>query len=513
MTTAKGFLALTLVGLLAATSLAAEKKPMLVVFDFESPHDGGKLGKWAAQNVRGKGVRRKEFETLDEISFEEVLAAERFTARFASRPDEIAKFIRSHFEADVAIWGKVESLGGENFKLFVRGVDLRKDPAQLALDKTYNCTNPRDVPVNIAAALDDFAGIVRKPEDDYHLDQTWRTRPNLVKNGGFEEGKDTPAHWERINGLTTFWVEGESPTGKCLLIDTDVLCSQYDEWNEKFFKGALASLAPKKLPTKEPKYDTVGGTKGSHVYSDPIPVKPGMTYRFDVDVKGPRSTNSKVFIKGYALIQEKEFGDQEREIYRAQWTFKKETSDPWEHFSIRFHPTQALAVFEFESEFDKGAIGKRAASAIRKLTADTGKFPTIPDATMREILSQRKCELTFDSLPAEYKDFSWKHLGAGLCIWGRIVRLEDGSFEVHAKAADFRQKMTRPFLNEVYPVDKLEKIPLACGKIVEAIVTRSVPVVKFLRVKLDAYWPPAQYYFDNATLTEDGMYVYGKEAQ
>jgi hypothetical protein len=454
-------------------------------------------------------LRRKAFETLDQLSFEEVVASAHFTPRFSSRPEEIAKFIRDNFHADVAIWGKIEDLGKERYRLFIKGVDLRQDATKLAIEKTYDCSNIREIPVNMDVSLDTFLGIERPPEEDYHLDESWRKRPNLCKNGGFEDGKDSPANWERVNGLTTFWVDGVSPHGKCLMIDTDVLCSQYDEWNEKFFKGALASLAPKKLPTKEPKYDTVGGTKGSHVYSDPIPVTPGMTYRVDVDIKGP-PTNSKIFVKGYALIPEKEFGDQEREIYRAQVTFDDHKgAKEWVHYSLRFHPTQALAVFDFESDFDSGATGRKAASAIRKLTADTGKFPTIPDALMREILSKTKFELTFESFAEEYRDFARKNLGAGVCIWGRIFK-EDGKLKVHAKAGDFRQKMTRPFLDEVYELDALEKIPLTCGKIVQSVLTRGVPVVKFLRVKVDAYWPAATYYFDNVTITEDGMCVFDR---
>src|SRR4051794_18084175 len=50
---------------------------------------------------------------------------------------------------------------------------------------------------------------------------------NLVPNGDFEEGKDTPTGWQAVDGLTTFWVKDPDPRhGKVIKFDTDVYQKQ-----------------------------------------------------------------------------------------------------------------------------------------------------------------------------------------------------------------------------------------------------------------------------------------------
>jgi len=491
---------------LATRSAAATYRPVLIVFDFESAFDNGKMGKWAANNVRQKGLRRREYEIIEDLSFRDALAACGFKPSFDKPPKKFVHVARDIFAGDVVVWGKIESLGKDRYKLYVRAVNIRKNPNVLAVDKTYECDSPRIVPLSIKEALDKISGIQVASTEEVE-DDSWKHRPNLVKNPGFEIGGVTPANWEPVNGLTTFWVDGVSPTGKCLMIDTNVPLEQYDEWMAKFHAGAPASAAPKK--GKAGKYATVAASKGSHVYSDPIPVKPGMTYRFDIDVKGP-SGNCKIFIKGYAQIKEKKFGAQDREIYRAPMTLRTRTKGrEWEHWSRKFHPTQALAVFDFESDFDGGKLGRRTAEAIRTLAAGTGKFPTIPTRTVRAIVDAKKFRATYDMPIPDIQRFCRLNMGAGLTVWGKITR-EKGRYLVHVKASDFRKKQTRPFLHDVFEVADRNRIPSVCGKIVHAMMDRGVPVVKYLRIKIDAYWPPGTYYFDNVCLTEEGMHEYVK---
>src|SRR5436309_15292565 len=83
---------------------------------------------------------------------------------------------------------------------------------------------------------------------------------NLVPNGDFEAGTDSPTGWQKVDGLTTFWVKDpDGKRGKVIKFDTDVLQSQGYDWWVKVAKGAKAQDAPKKLPTVEPKYDTLAG--------------------------------------------------------------------------------------------------------------------------------------------------------------------------------------------------------------------------------------------------------------
>src|SRR5689334_10838996 len=70
---------------------------------------------------------------------------------------------------------------------------------------------------------------------------------NFVPNGDFEEGDATPAGWQTVDGLSSFWVKDEDPAhGKVIRLDTDVLQSQAYDWWVKIAKGAAAKDAPAK---------------------------------------------------------------------------------------------------------------------------------------------------------------------------------------------------------------------------------------------------------------------------
>ena len=111
---------------------------------------------------------------------------------------------------------------------------------------------------------------------------------NLIPNGDFEEGDFTPKGWQSVDGLSSFWVKDDDPKhGKVIKFDTDVLQSQCYEWWAKIAKGTSPKDAPKKLPTQEPKYDTLAGLDGVWFWSDPIPVEKDKAYWLTIDLKGP----------------------------------------------------------------------------------------------------------------------------------------------------------------------------------------------------------------------------------
>jgi hypothetical protein len=132
---------------------------------------------------------------------------------------------------------------------------------------------------------------------------------NLIVNGDFEEGEGTPAGWQTIDGLSSFWVDDpDGERGKVLKLDTDVSQTQAYEWWTKLVAGASPSEAPAKLPTVEPKYDTLAGLDGVWFWSDPVPVEKGKQYWLTVDVKGP---GMKVFMRGYPEMPDTAFGADE----------------------------------------------------------------------------------------------------------------------------------------------------------------------------------------------------------
>jgi hypothetical protein len=130
---------------------------------------------------------------------------------------------------------------------------------------------------------------------------------NLLPNGGFEEGTDSPKGWQQVDGLTTFWVKDADPKrGKVIKFDTDVYQSQAYDWWVKIAKGAKAKDAPKKKPTSGDKYDTLAGLDGVWYWSDFIPVEKGKAYWFTLDYKGV--PDMLAWLVGYEKKESTSFG-------------------------------------------------------------------------------------------------------------------------------------------------------------------------------------------------------------
>ena len=120
---------------------------------------------------------------------------------------------------------------------------------------------------------------------------------NLLPNGSFDLGEITPKSWQTIDGLSTFWVDDPDPKrGKVLKFDTDVQQTQAYVWWKKISEGASPLDAPKKLPTVEPKYDTLAGLDGVWFWSDAIPVERDTEYWLTLDAKG---SGMLVWLVGY----------------------------------------------------------------------------------------------------------------------------------------------------------------------------------------------------------------------
>lgn len=136
------------------------------------------------------------------------------------------------------------------------------------------------------------------------------TRPehtiNLLPNGDFESGTDSPDGWQRIDGLSSFWIDDPAgKRGKIIKFDSDVTQAQAYQWWAKIAEGASPNDAPAKQPTVEPKYDTLAGLDGVWYYSDPVPVEPGKKYWLSLDVKGPGIL---VWLVGYPEKPDTSFG-------------------------------------------------------------------------------------------------------------------------------------------------------------------------------------------------------------
>jgi hypothetical protein len=152
-----------------------------------------------------------------------------------------------------------------------------------------------------------FAVLAESPKkpDDKSVEK--KEPKNLIPNGDFEKGKDSPDHWQQVDGLTTFWVKDADPKrGKVIKFDTDVYQSQGYDWWVKIAKGAKPKDAPKKKPTVGDKYDTLAGLDGVWYWSDFIPIKKGHAYWFTMDVKS--TPDVMAWLVGYEKKESTAFG-------------------------------------------------------------------------------------------------------------------------------------------------------------------------------------------------------------
>lgn len=319
-----------------AFSEQAREKATLVVFDFPSEFDRGELGIKVAESLRSKALRTGNFVIADPYSVKELTEEAGLEPDFATTPETIINFVKLHGLADLAVWGDVaKSEGG--YLIRAKAVDLRRRENQLLFERTEVCKTMRGIPFASQRLVEMLlpAPIPQTPPLDL---SKLILGPNLVKNGNFEKGQHSPVHWERIDGLVSFWVEEPAPFGKCILFDTDVYLNEWLAWQHEL-KAGTARPAPKKTPTRGHKYNTVAGTYGMHLYSDDIPVEKGTSYVLSFDTKGLASGDfmfAKVFVKGYGLV-----GGERRESYRAYKACRTKTEGKgWEHFERTFSPTK-----------------------------------------------------------------------------------------------------------------------------------------------------------------------------
>jgi hypothetical protein len=190
---------------------------------------------------------------------------------------------------------------------------------------------------------------------------------NLIPNGDFEAGDGTPAGWQTVDGLSSFWVKDDDGAhGKVVKLDTDVLQSQAYDWWVKIARGASPRDAPGKEMTKGDKYDTLAGNDGVWFWSDPVPVEKGKAYWLTLDARGPGPVM--VWLVGYPEKPATAFGADEgafqeylqgkvgkpqpnkrgRDPFLHKYVWKGQlacsASDKWQTFSRRKQPFRPTAV-------------------------------------------------------------------------------------------------------------------------------------------------------------------------
>jgi len=333
-----------LLGLVPLRAPAAEQPTVVVIFPFTSS-EGDKAGRKFADRLRMR-AKRLGLVIVDPLSLRDAMMGATMPT-LDTPPAEVAAVLKDRLAARIGLWGKVEP-AGQGLVMHYRGMNLARNPDGLTVNETRRAAQPQLInPVQDEILLD-LTGRKKKPvaEATPEADAKVPTvGPELVTNGGFEQGAKSPAGWDRIDGLTTFW-SGGGVSGKCLKINTDVYHDEWVAWRKKHAGGASADEAPRPTPTKGPKYDTVAGIYGVKYDSKPIPVTPGKAYKVSVRYKG-KSTDfffPKLFIRGWA-----EVAGEKRVVYDAYLALRcVEGSGEWKRgVRIVEVPTDTQAPVEY----------------------------------------------------------------------------------------------------------------------------------------------------------------------
>jgi hypothetical protein len=301
---------LLLLPLAAAALVSAGAEPksdapqrVVIPFDFESKFDNGRYGRMIGDLVWQKLQRQGGF-VLPESMADVRDWCER--SRTLPGPDtplaRMKEIVREGNAGDVAIWGKVERVDpeGDVYDLWIYVADFTTDPPRMIYEKKARTRTVSDIPhTYVKEALEKLYGrSLDRPEapPDPLAEERWRTGPNLVKGGDFEQGRTAPLGWTDPLPEHVRWVSepGARPANRVLRFS---------------FPAAVAE------------------TTGVLYYSDYFAVEPGATYRFRCRWRsdGPAV---KVFVKCYAEVRGRfsKPGDpavtQRREVFRSQQNLK-----------------------------------------------------------------------------------------------------------------------------------------------------------------------------------------------
>ena len=318
------------------------KPKVLVIFNFDAPDRelGEKLADQLWRKIkRNKTNRLVLVDMLTAGDVEEALAKGRFSAE--SSPIEVAKVLKEQLAADLAVWGTLAGVRGD-YRLHFKAIDLTRGP-ELWLDESVSGQGERALRLIIDQVAEKILGRpVWKPEEAPGVGEPEppETGPLVSPNPSFEKGRNTPAGWEPVDGLGTFWIKTPGRKGKCLAIDTAIDEKEYLAWRRRFESGAPASKAPCKS-RNDTSYGCIGGTYGIHFYTTEfIPIKEAMRYRISCDIKGTSGDFffPKIFVKGYRKFKgRKGFDDQMRMVYETYLSCRLLKGD-WGHYWLRFTP-------------------------------------------------------------------------------------------------------------------------------------------------------------------------------
>jgi hypothetical protein len=291
---------------LAAGSIRGEQEAaperVVISFDFESQFDDGVYGKKLGDMFWQKLNRQGEFVIPESmLDVRDIQQRHRLIPNHETSLETMRRLVRDEFGADIGIWGKIERVAGHQwdvYDLWIKIVDFSEDNPRTVYQTQVRTKTVSEIPhVYVKEALEQLYGQREEVAEgpDLEAERRWREGPNLVRNGGFEEGTPHPASWDPL------------PEYVSLVTVPDAQDS-----------GGTNRVVRFQFPA------SVADTTGVLYYSDYFPVQEDVTYRFQCRF---RTTGSqvKVFIKCYDELGTRyELRDggraryELREVYRSQ---------------------------------------------------------------------------------------------------------------------------------------------------------------------------------------------------
>ena len=326
------FLIIVFILSVPASGWTADPK-VVIPFDFESKFDDGRYGKIVGNMIWKKLDRDKKFiipETmLDVRSTSEMVS---FYPNPDTKMSEMEKVVKDTFDAQIAIWGKMERVPGHQWEVYdfsLKCVDFSAKPPKTI----YEVDNTRTESVSevpdlyVREMFMKLYGLVpEEKKTDPIAEKNWKDNPNLLADGTFEQINDgIPVGWEARAGQL------REPFGKSV-------------------KRAADSDKPSNHVVKLTLDTETAEGYGLMYYSKPFAIEEGATYRFQCRFKSSGPT-VKVFIKCADVIDskfnptttgfqegfEEQFGSQTREVYRSQQNLSGPV-DKWNSHTEDFTP-------------------------------------------------------------------------------------------------------------------------------------------------------------------------------
>ncbi len=303
-------------------SSGASAKPVVAVFPLAGDAPSAFREK-VGFSLRRKLERDGHYEVIDGPTMLDLVADEPKPIDDSSEVKRVMELGRQ-VKATVLIWGQVDPLagveGGDGGALRLKLLDMRgKTPGAREIDKEIKApTDMRFVSEQVLELLPGIGEFTHPKENseavqrDAKAEALWKSGPNLVVNGGFDEA----GHWE-----TLYESQAYPPPLSDSLPETDKTAIYRQPG-----VGGDAGKIDNVLVMNLSRY--CAENNGMACISDPITITPGKRYRLSFRYRsdGPRLH---VFVKGYTMGKDISGKPAPREIYRRQVPPSGATDGQW----------------------------------------------------------------------------------------------------------------------------------------------------------------------------------------